>query len=110
MTTPNPNPTPIAALVSVPSAGRSGSDAVPRQAPWTLRTEVEIIAELLRRRRAGTSLLEIANLAQLGTVVVIPALQLLIEEGVVQRRMVQGGGRGPRSEYLLTSAGRRQAS
>jgi len=74
---------------------------------WTRRDELDAVAEFLRPRRSGATVLEITRGTKLSAVVVVPALNQLMADGVVRRRMFDSGGSQPRSAFVLTSSGRR---
>jgi predicted transcriptional regulator len=74
---------------------------------WMSRDELEAVTEFLRSRRGGATVLEITRGTRLSAVVVVPALNQLMSDGIVRRRMFEAEGSGPRSAFALTSVGRR---
>jgi predicted transcriptional regulator len=74
---------------------------------WTRSDDLNAVTDFLRPRRNGATVLEIARGTDLSAVVVVPALDRLLADGVVRRRMLVSDGTGPRSAFVLTSSGRR---
>ncbi len=68
--------------------------------------EVGAVADLLSRRKARCTVLEIAHATSLSTLVVVPALDHLLAVGTVARHVETTDGRA-RSAYQLTATGRR---
>ena len=84
------------------------TDPVSVEGSWTRRQELDAVVEFLRPRRGGATVLEIARGTTLSAVVVVPALNQLMSDGIVRRRMLEVDGAGPpRSAFVLTSSGRR---
>lgn len=75
---------------------------------WMSTNELRAVTDYLRTRRNGSTVLDITRGTDLSAVVVVPALNQLMAEGIVRRRMIESNGGGPRSAFTLTSAGRRQ--
>jgi predicted transcriptional regulator len=74
---------------------------------WTRRDDLDAITDFLRPRRNGATVLEIARGTDLSAVVVVPALDQLMADGVIRRRTLASDGTGPTSAFVLTSSGRR---
>ena len=75
---------------------------------WMSRGELRAVTDYLRTRRSGGTVLDITKGTDLSAVVVVPALNQLMSDGVVRRRMLEVDGAGPpRSAFVLTSSGRR---
>jgi DNA-binding PadR family transcriptional regulator len=75
---------------------------------WMSTRELGAVTDYLRTRRSGSTVLDITSGTDLSAVVVVPALNQLMADGIVRRRMIESNGSGPRSAFTLTSAGRRQ--
>jgi predicted transcriptional regulator len=73
----------------------------------TPEEEMKAVTTFLRHHREGATVLDIAHGTKLGATVVVPALDVLMANGVVQRRAGSSGAAGSMSRFLLTSAGRR---
>jgi hypothetical protein len=75
---------------------------------WMSSSELGAVTDFLRTRRDGGTVLDITRGTDLSAVVVVPALNQLMADGIVRRRMIESAGSGPKSAFTLTSAGRRQ--
>lgn len=76
----------------------------------TAVSEVELGAVLasLYRQATASSALDIARRTRLSTLVVIPALTRLVDDGLAARRIVDDGSSARRTwSYVLTVQGRR---
>ncbi|CAN5322263.1 hypothetical protein BH20ACT3_BH20ACT3_05050 [soil metagenome] len=70
--------------------------------------EMEAVLDLLRRARTGVVALSIARGTGLSTLVVIPVLSRLVDEGLALRRVVTEPDGSHRTwEYQLTARARR---
>ena len=84
------------------------AESMSLEGDWMSSDELSAVTDFLRTRRSGATVLDITSGTKLSAVVVVPALNQLMADGIVRRRMVESNGNGPRSAFTLTSVGRRQ--
>jgi len=82
--------------------------SISAEGDWMRSSDLSIITNFLRTQRNGSTVLDITNGTHLSAVIVVPALDKLIVDGIVSRRMTESNGRAPTSAFTLTSSGRRQ--
>ena len=79
----------------------------PRDGSWSSPDELFAVTAFLRPLRGGAPAVDIVVVYRLGVVVVISALNVLIEKRLVSRRLLDEGTAASGSTFALTAAGRR---